>query len=157
MSEAPIILTIPKPPSLNKLWITVPGRRRARSPEYSQWLRAAGWDVRRQMIGIRPIECRYDMEIHVPISRRDTGNWEKPIGDLLEACGVVTNDGNVHRLTVLPLARDDCAVCLTPLPEMDGIRKASPPKFTRTSMPRVRKPTANTIARFESIRAKIMP
>lgn len=112
-----------RPPSLNALWITIPGKKRVRSPEYSAWLRDAGWEVRQQMVGVPRIDCRYNLEIQVPVSRRDTGNWEKPIGDLLQAVGCVSNDGNLHRLTVLPVAgRTDCAVALTPLPEMDGIR-----------------------------------
>lgn len=142
-----MIVTVPPPPSLNKLWLTVPGKRRVRSREYNAWLHAAGWELKRQIIGIQPIACRYNMEIQVPISRRDTGNWEKPIGDLLEACGAVTNDGNVHRLTVLPMARTDCAIELIELPEMDGIRPA-PLKMRRTfAKPRAARATPGQIAK----------
>lgn len=117
-----IVLHIPRPPSLNRLWMHVRNRR-VRTPEYNAWLRDAGWEVKRQCIDTPRIDTRYDMELLVPISRRDTGNWEKAIGDLLEKVGVVTNDGNLNRLTITPVDRDDCCVCLTPAPEMSGIRK----------------------------------
>lgn len=154
MSEAPIIITLPKPPSLNKLWITV-GRGRVRSQEYSEWLRVAGWDVRRQMAGVPPIDCRFDVTIQVPISRRDTDNWCKSILDLCEKVGVITNDGNQHRLSVEPMERDDCAVFLTPLPEMGGVRKAPSAKFRSSALRRTR-PKQQTIMAFERIRAGIL-
>ena len=100
------------------------------------------------------IECRYDMTIQVPISRRDTGNWEKAIGDLLQKVGVVSNDGNVHNLTTSPVDRDDCAVFLTPLPDMGGIRKAASTGY-KTYEPRTKKPSVKKIAAFERIRSKV--
>ncbi len=114
---------MPVPPSLNKLWISIPGKKRVRSPEYSAWLREAGWEIRRQLSGRPPIACRYNMDILVPVSRRDTGNHEKAISDCLQSAGAVVNDGNLHSLTVTPVeGRTDVAVCLTPLPGMGGVR-----------------------------------
>jgi len=68
---------------------------------------------------------RYDMELRVPISARDTPNWEKPIGDLLQRVGVVSNDGNINRLTMEPMERDDCLVVLTERPDLGHVRKAA--------------------------------
>jgi Holliday junction resolvase RusA-like endonuclease len=127
------------PPSLNRLWITVPGKRRVRSAEYNKWRTEAGWEIKQQVAGMDPLPCRYDMEISVPISRRDTGNWEKAIGDILESVGVVTNDGNVNRLTIVPMDRTNCAVAITPLPGMGGVRR----KQTTLGLPTSRKPREN--------------
>lgn len=122
----PLVLTLSSPPSLNKLWISIPGKKRIRSPEYRAWLVSAGWEVKRQIVGMAPIACRYDAVVQVPVSRRDSDNWFKAIGDLLESVGVVTNDGNLHQLTITPTpGRTDCAVEITPLPGLGSVRKAT--------------------------------
>lgn len=120
-----VSFTITNPPSLNKLWAHVthvPGKGRVRSKEYNAWVSLAGWELKIQMVGIPMICCRYNMELHVPISRRDTGNWEKAISDACQKVGVVSNDGNVHELRVVPSERSNCLVKLTLLPSMGGIR-----------------------------------
>lgn len=132
MTERPaIILTLPKPPSTNALWVSVPGKARVRSEVYRRWIRTAGWEVRRQFVGQEALACRFNVELHVPVSRRDSDNWIKPVLDLLQTCNVVTNDGNQHEVWVMPQERDDCAVALTPLPEMGGVRKATRPYTPR--------------------------
>ena len=126
MSEGPaIIVTMPLPPSTNKLWSRGAGGRRVRSPEYRSWLETAGWEVRRQVVGMAPLDCRFNLTIEVPVSRRDTGNWEKPICDLCQHAGVISNDGNAHQITITPVARADCMAAFFPLPEMEGVRKAA--------------------------------
>jgi len=144
-----IILTMSSPPSLNALWITIPGKKRVRSPAYNEWLTTAGWEVKRQWMGMRPIACRYNLTLHVPISRRDSGNWEKAISDLLEAVGVVTNDGNAHSITVTPSARTDCVVEIVELPDMGGIRKRPPVKLPwQSARKRATRPSQAALAAF---------
>lgn len=152
-SDRPIILTIPNPPSLNKLWARKGGGGRTKSREYRAWLTAAGWEVRRQAVGMVPLACRYDMTINVPISRRDTGNWEKPIGDLLQAVGVVTNDGNIHALIVCPMARNDCMVALTPLPDMGGVRKPARSAYEGRTI--AAKPTRKAMDKMAALRQRV--
>jgi len=152
--EHAIIIYMPRPPSLNKLWISVPGKKRVRSPAYNAWATTAGWEVKRQIVGMAPIACRFNLTIHVPISRRDTGNWEKAIGDLLQTVGVVTNDGNVHELIVRPMERDDCLVALEPLPEMGGVR--APTKLGRPPMKRKEKTPAAKVRASERVRAGVL-
>lgn len=154
MDAAPtVILTVPKPPSLNKLWRHEHGRRK-RSAEYAAWLREAGWEVKRQYTGRPAISCRFNIEIQVPISRRDTGNWEKPIGDLLEMCGVVTNDGNAHRLTVTPMQREDCAVAIYELPDMGNVRPPARKGWVGPARPT--KPTRRRLNRIAALRGEVM-
>lgn len=132
MSEAArpdVIVTMSRPPSTNKLWARGAGGRRVQSAEYKAWLTAAGWEVKRQIVGMEPLACRFDLTIEVPISRRDSDNWLKPISDLCEHVGVVTNDGNMHRVTVTPVERDDCLAAFWSLPEMGGVRKPARKKF----------------------------
>jgi Holliday junction resolvase RusA-like endonuclease len=121
-------VTMPRPPSTNRLWIRAPGKPRVRSPEYSAWLVEAGWEVRRQLVGQPPIDCRFNVVIEVPISRRDSGNFEKPTMDLCETVGLVTNDGNAHEINIRPMPRDDVMVAIWCLPEMGAVRKAARPR-----------------------------
>lgn len=118
------IITVPPPPSANKLWRSIPGKPRVRSQEYAAWIAVAGWEVRRQMVGVPPIDCRFNVSIQVPVSRRDSDNWVKPLLDICEKAGVVTNDGNMHTVQVEPVDRTDCAIAITLLPDMGGVRQA---------------------------------
>ena len=116
------VVSMSRPLSLNRLWIRAAGKPRARSQEYRAWAEEAGWHVRRQVMGAEPIDCRFNVLIEVPISRRDTGNFEKAILDLCESCGVITNDGNAHEILVRPTKRDDVMVAFFLLPEMGQVR-----------------------------------
>jgi Holliday junction resolvase RusA-like endonuclease len=123
-SDAPPdrIVTMPPCPSTNALWVRAPGKPRVRSPEYRAWAEHAGWDVRRQLVGVPPIDCRFNVLIEVPISRRDTSNWEKATLDLCETVGLVANDGNSNEVLIRPVAREDVMVALWVLPEMGAVR-----------------------------------
>jgi len=126
MSEQPaVIVTMPVPPSLNKLWARAPGGKRVRSQAYRAWISTAAWLVKTQIVGMEPLSCRFNLEIEVPVSRRDTGNWEKALCDLCQTAGVITNDGNAHRITITPTERTDCMLAFWPLPEMGAVRKAA--------------------------------
>jgi Holliday junction resolvase RusA-like endonuclease len=127
------VVTMPRPPSTNRLWIRAPGKPRVRSPEYRAWIFSAGWEVRRQLIGIPPIDCRFNVVIEVPISRRDSGNFEKATMDLCEIVGLVTNDGNAHEINIRPVAREDVMVAIWALPEMGAVRKAAKPRERGTA------------------------
>jgi Holliday junction resolvase RusA-like endonuclease len=124
-SDAPPdrIVTMPRCPSLNALWVRAPGKPRVRSEAYRDWARAAGWDVKRQLVGVPPVDCRFNCLIEVPITRRDTDNWVKATLDLCENVGAFTNDGNVAELIVRPTQREDVMVALWCLPEMGAVRK----------------------------------
>jgi Holliday junction resolvase RusA-like endonuclease len=122
------VIHMPVPPSTNRLWVPVSSgmsgqrRTRARSPEYQSWRANAGWMVKQQIMGTLPIDCRFNVLIQVPLSRRDTGNFEKPIMDLLESIGAISNDGNAHEIRVQPMERYDVSVALWILPDMGQIR-----------------------------------
>ena len=122
------IVTMPPCPSTNRLWIRAPGKPRVRSPEYSEWITVAGWEVKRQIVGAAPIDCRFNCLIEVPISRRDTGNFEKATMDLCEHVGLLTNDGNAFEIVIRPRPRIDVMVALWCLPAMDGVRKQAAPR-----------------------------
>lgn len=119
-----LILTIPCPPSGNRMNRIRPGMKRpTRAPEYRKWLDVAGWEVRRQVVGLAPLDIRFDVEIHVPISRRDTDNWNKPLLDVCEHAGAITNDGNQNIVTTIPMQRTDCMIAFYPRADLGAIRK----------------------------------
>lgn len=91
--------------------------------EYKAWRDEAGWLARVQLVGVPEIMCRFNVEIEVPISWRDTDNWIKPLLDLCQRIHAVSNDGNQHEPRVTPTNRKDCKITLTPLPEMGRVRK----------------------------------
>jgi hypothetical protein len=92
--------------------------------------------VRRQLVGVPPIDCRFNVLIEVPISRRDTSNWEKATLDLCETVGLVANDGNSNEVLIRPVAREDVMVALWVLPEMGAVRKPSAACVRATRMRR---------------------
>jgi Holliday junction resolvase RusA-like endonuclease len=122
------IVTMPRCPSLNALWVRAPGKPRVRSEAYRDWARAAGWDVKRQLVGAAPIDCRFNCIIEVPITRRDTDNWSKAVLDLCESVGAISNDGNLNELFVRPVPREDVMVALWVLPEMGAVRRPAAPR-----------------------------
>jgi Holliday junction resolvase RusA-like endonuclease len=130
-SDAPPdrVLTMSKGPSTNALWIRGQGRARVRSPDYVAWINKAGWEVKMQIVGMPKVVCRFNCLIEVPISKRDTGNWEKATLDLLEHVGVVSNDGNLNQLEVRPVERKDVMVALYLLPDMGGVRPQAPDRY----------------------------
>lgn len=153
MSGATIMFHVRRPPSANALWARAGGGGRKRSAAYSAWLRDAGWEVKMQTVGIPPLDCRFDVDILVPISRRDSDNWTKPLLDLCEHIGLVTNDGNMHRVTITPVERDDCALALTPLPGMDGVRQPAKRGYAGRVIPG--KPDQKRLAKIAEIRGRI--
>lgn len=140
MADVPVTINVPKPPSANRLWRSVPGRKRPiLNPDYAEWKKTAGWLVKMQIVGVPRIDCRFDVEISVPVSRRDTDNWTKPLLDLCQHVGLVSNDGNMHQVTVTPMVRDDCVVRLLPRPDIGAVRKPArsggKPGYTRPRKP----------------------
>jgi Holliday junction resolvase RusA-like endonuclease len=155
MTAAPtIIITVPTPPSANRIWRNVPGMKRpVLDRTYAKWLETAGWEARMQAVGAPRIDCRFDARIEVPISRRDTDNWAKPLMDLMEHVSIVSNDGNMNVVTVTPVDRADCLVALTVRPDLGGVRTVSTRK-KRTGGPKA-KPTRKRLDAIARIRAEV--
>lgn len=94
-----IELTLPLPPSVNGLYANVPGRGRVRSDRYRKWATSAGWDLKAQ----KPGKVDGDYVLWVWCERpdkrkRDLGNLEKPLSDLLVEHGVVGDDSQCTSL-----------------------------------------------------------
>lgn len=96
-----IELRLPLPPSVNALYANVPGRGRIKSERYRVWLNAAGWELAAQ----KPRRVSGDYQLWIWAEkpdrrRRDLGNLEKPISDLLVAHGVVSDDSQCSEIHI---------------------------------------------------------
>lgn len=86
-----ISLTLPAPPSVNKLWRITKGRR-VRSHVYDDWLGHAGWQLKQQ----RPGRLRGHVVAVISVERgsltADIDNIAKSLFDLLVTHQVIEDD-----------------------------------------------------------------
>jgi crossover junction endodeoxyribonuclease RusA len=97
----PVTLTLPYPPSANRLWRAVNGRN-IKSREYRDWMTEAYAAVLQQYT--RPhLPGDYRMTINADRPdrrRRDLGNILKAAEDALVHCGVVQDDSMAQGITL---------------------------------------------------------
>jgi len=96
----PVVISVPYPPSANRLWRAVKGRN-VKSADYRAWMDHAFLVVRGQRP--RAIVGAYHLTITATRPdkrRRDLGNLEKPISDCLVQAGVVDDDCEARRITL---------------------------------------------------------
>lgn len=91
-----ISLALTYPPSANRLWRNVKGRM-VKSKAYREWLaRNAGY-YQNTITG----PYKLTLQCSPPDKRRrDLGNLEKAVSDLLQDIGVVSDDCNMQELSV---------------------------------------------------------
>jgi crossover junction endodeoxyribonuclease RusA len=95
-----INLTLPYPPSANRLWRSSRGRVH-KSTEYTNWLNHAGYVARAQRPGKICGPYRIWISAVAPDKRRrDLGNLEKPISDLLQSLGIIDDDSNARAINL---------------------------------------------------------
>jgi Holliday junction resolvase RusA-like endonuclease len=134
-----IILTVPIPPSANRIWRRVPGMKGLKlSQEYQSWRETAGWAAKMQLMAQGgTIKGAFRARIEVPKSRRDLDNWVKPLFDLCQAAGAIRDDSGATHFEIEPADRADCMIALWDLggPELPE-PKARKPRSVRTMKPR---------------------
>lgn len=110
-----IELWLPYPPSANHIWIRARTGMR-KSAAYVAWLLEAGAEVRRQKPGKITGPYKISITAARPDKRkRDLGNLEKAISDLLQSCGVVRNDSDAEMISLRwATSGDGVAVRLEP-------------------------------------------
>jgi Holliday junction resolvase RusA-like endonuclease len=101
-----ITISLPTPPSVNRIWRVGTGGRVYIDPKYNAWKRTAGWELAAQRPGKLPHGQQVAVTIRLgPMKRtKDADNCAKAVLDLLEAHGVIRNDRDVARLVI---ERDD--------------------------------------------------
>jgi Holliday junction resolvase RusA-like endonuclease len=122
---ADISLTLPLPPSANRIWRMWRGRMR-KSDEYRAWKDAAAESVALQLAGDGPLR-HFTVAIMLPPTRIDPDNRVKPYLDALQAGGAIEDD---KRLRCLVLTVDDTRDPTTALIQLRHA-EAPPPKVKK--------------------------
>lgn len=100
---AVIELSLPYPPSANRLWRAVNGRN-IKSAEYRDWLvNAYAAVLKHGRLRRTKVEGAYRMTLTAERPdrrRRDLSNLLKPTEDLLQYAGIVADDCNAEHITL---------------------------------------------------------
>lgn len=97
-----IRIVLPYPPSVNRLWRTTKTGGMYSSKEYKDWAKHCEWAIAAQVKG-KGIAGEYTLEV-VAVKpdkrRRDLGNLEKAISDILQTAGVIEDDYLCQKITM---------------------------------------------------------
>src|SRR4051812_32222866 len=94
-------LTLPYPPSANRLWRNVPGKGTLKSAAYRAWISKATGEIMIQRG--KPVRGAYRLTIvavRPDLRARDIDNLAKPVGDLMASAGIVQNDSMAQSVFV---------------------------------------------------------
>ena len=97
-----IVLVLPFPPSVNRLWRATKGGKVYRSAKYVEWRRLAMWQLAGQAKGQKIIGA-YKLTIlavRPDKRRRDLGNLEKAVSDILVSQNIIEDDSLCEWLEV---------------------------------------------------------
>ncbi|GJE45464.1 RusA family crossover junction endodeoxyribonuclease [Methylobacterium soli] len=99
MTLASLIVTLPYPPSANRMWRHV-GKKVLRSAEYERWRAACTSIIQAETRG-RGFDGPYAMALAIgrpDRRRRDIDNLIKPVGDALVLAGAVADDSDCQHI-----------------------------------------------------------
>jgi crossover junction endodeoxyribonuclease RusA len=115
-----IILSLPFPPSVNSLWRSTKGGKVYRSAKYMEWRKLAMWQIAGQVRGRRHLGA-YKLTILAvrPDKRkRDLGNLEKAVSDILVSQNIVEDDSMCEWLEIKWVEKGpSCKVIIEPMGE----------------------------------------
>lgn len=116
-----IRLILPFPPSVNRLWRASKGGKVYRSDQYSGWRSVSLWRLAEQMRKSYPgqsVGGPYHLTVRAvkPDRRkRDLGNLEKAISDILVSAGIVADDHLCQRITLMWVTDGpECEILIEP-------------------------------------------
>lgn len=139
---------VARPFSTNRMYGRQTTKRGHRNltPEYKSWCAEMGWALKIETSGVPQIKCRFDVTIELPPTRMDTDNATKPILDLAQRVGLITNDRNVNDIrTVRTDDRDDILVVMTMRPDLAVRGKVA---RKPSAKPRTARTTAGKLAAY---------
>lgn len=108
-----IAFAVPCPPSVNALYLNVPGKGRVKTRRYRDWIKEAGLMVMASRVGC--IDGPVKVDIALPQSMRgDTDGRIKALLDLAVRLGLIEDDKGkiVRELTIGYAARVDALVTI---------------------------------------------
>jgi crossover junction endodeoxyribonuclease RusA len=109
-----IEFAVSMPPSVNNLFLNVPGRGRVRSGRYRAWQDENLWALKALKLGSVAGHVRVDYWLPVK-NRQDIDNPLKALNDLLQSSGILANDKQIRQLWVDHANRTDVLVKVTAL------------------------------------------
>jgi len=97
-----MIITVPLPPSVNQAYATNwKTKRRFKSKPYSDWLAHCEFLVLNQGVVFTPGRVKVEYICGKPDKRRrDLGNLEKPLSDMLVKCGLIEDDCKIDEIVM---------------------------------------------------------
>ena len=117
-----ISLILPFPPSVNRLWRATKGGRVYRSQKYVEWRTRAMWQISLQAKG-KTIDGPYKLTILAvkPDKRkRDIGNLEKAVSDILVSQKIVEDDSLCEWLEARWVSEGpECRIIIEPIEDTD--------------------------------------
>jgi crossover junction endodeoxyribonuclease RusA len=120
----PTTITLPSPPSVNRVWRTTRTGKVYCDPKYAAWRKAAWWEIAAQRPG--KFKLGEPVAITIRIGKatraRDIDNYGKALLDALQASGTLANDRDVHDMRV---HRDTTVPAGRVVVEMRTITKAA--------------------------------
>lgn len=93
-------LSFAAPPSVNNLFFNVVGKGRRPTRAYTDWQTSAGYEIAAQRPGCVAGPYFLTIRVRRATLRRDIGNYEKPISDLLVKMGVVEDDRHCEGIDI---------------------------------------------------------
>jgi crossover junction endodeoxyribonuclease RusA len=115
-------IELPYPPSLNTCFQNIPGRGRAITPRYREWLNEAMWIIKSQKPAKFDVEVSISIGIVAPDKRsRDIDNLIKPCLDVLVKALVIKDDSSkyVRKVSAQWIASGPpCVVLITPFEDI---------------------------------------
>lgn len=122
----PICITLPLPPSTNRIWRQMRGRM-VKSDTYRAWKDAAAASIAHQIGGDGPLQ-HFAALIIMPPTRRDPDNSIKPLLDAMQAGGAIEDDKHLRRLV---LTVDDARDPATALIQLSRAEAPAPKQKAR--------------------------
>ena len=91
------VVTLPLPPSANRIWRLSEGGGIHRAKAYRAWLNTVGWECLVAKATGR-VPGRFTLRLSVPETLRDPDNSIKPTLDGIQKAGVIANDKHLRAL-----------------------------------------------------------
>jgi len=110
-------LHLPFPPTVNNLFVNVPGRGRVPSQRYKDWREDANRLLLTQVPLPRflgPVSLKFTFG-RPDARRRDLSNLIKAAEDMIVSAGVIEDDSKVHRIVAEWGASSGCTVTIEAL------------------------------------------
>ena len=115
-----IVVSIPLPPSANRLWRAVRGRTKPTiAPAYAAWKREAG--VMLDAARVDAVVGAFDIAISIPTKMRgDADNRIKPILDLMKTKRLTDDDRNAQTVSISRTSGVPAGMCVVTITKADS-------------------------------------